>query len=85
MFPTTLSERLDSLIDDLILEGGVESASLASILLASKDSMNRNYLGALSRQVWAANNELNAEYARKQAMRALIDSADTPCECCQTA
>ena len=58
MFPAPLSERLDALIDDLIMEGGIESASLASILLAAKDSVKSDYHVSLSRRVWAANNDL---------------------------
>jgi hypothetical protein len=58
MFPVALSERLDALIDDLIMDGGVESASLASILLAAKDSLKTDELVTLSRRIWAVNNEL---------------------------
>ena len=61
MFPAALSERLDALIDDLIMDGGVEAASLASILLAARDSVKRDCLVTLSRRVWSANNELQAE------------------------
>lgn len=67
MFSAVLSERLDTLIDDLIMDGGVESASLASILLAAKDSVESDYLVTLSRKVWAANSELKSEYAQAQA------------------
>lgn len=59
MFSPTLSARLDVLIDDLILDGSVESASLASILLAAKDSVKRDYHVMLSRWVWAATNEMD--------------------------
>ena len=62
MFPAALSERLDAMIDDLIMDGGVEAASLASILLAAKDSLHGNFLVTLSRKVWTANNELKAEW-----------------------
>lgn len=62
MISAALSERLDTLIDELIMDGGVEAASLASILLAAKDSVNGGYHVMLSRRVWAANNELIAEY-----------------------
>ena len=61
MFPAPLSEKLDALIDDLIMEGGIEAASLASILLAAKDSVNSDYYVSLSRRVWAANNDLREE------------------------
>lgn len=64
MFPAELGERLDVLIDDLIMDGGVESASLASILLAAKDSVRRDDLVTLSRQVWWANTELQSAFER---------------------
>lgn len=64
MFPAALSERLDALIDDLIMDGGVESASLASILLAAKDAVKSDYVVTLSRRVWVANNDLKASDAR---------------------
>ena len=61
MFPCTLNERLDSLIDDLIMNGGIEAASLASILIAAKDSLKCDYHVTLSRWVWAAVNEMKPE------------------------
>lgn len=66
MFPAALNDRVDALIDDLILDGGVEAASIASILLAARDSVTRNDLVSLSRRVWSANNELLAAHAGKQ-------------------
>jgi hypothetical protein len=60
MIPPALSKRLDA----LILDGGVEAASIASILLAAKDSVERDYHVTLSRRVWAANDELLAEFER---------------------
>lgn len=80
MFSAVLSDRLDTLIDDLILDGGVESASLASILLAAKDSVESKYLVTLSRQVWAANNELRAEYALGRAWGG-VSGVDGPPAC----
>ncbi|MGE3818006.1 MAG: hypothetical protein AB7I30_01085 [Isosphaeraceae bacterium] len=61
MFPATLSDRLDAMIDELIMDGSIESASLVSILLAAKDSLKSDTLLTLSRTVWAANNDLRAE------------------------
>ena len=72
MLPRELSERVDVLIDDLIMDSGVEAASLASILLASKDSLKGNYLGTLSRRVWAASSELKAGYALEQAREPVL-------------
>jgi len=82
MFPVVLSERLDVLIDDLIMDGGVEAASLASILLAAKDSVKSDYLVTLSRRVWAANNELKSEFALDQARRGQLGDGVTPRPCC---
>jgi hypothetical protein len=58
MFPARLRDRLDGLIDDLIVDGGFEAASLASILMAAKDSVKCDYHVALSRWVWAGVNEM---------------------------
>jgi hypothetical protein len=53
-----LSDRVEALINDLIDEGGLASASLASILLAAQDSLNQGYSLELSRRVWLVANEL---------------------------
>src|SRR5262249_25858239 len=55
--------------DDLIMDGGVEAASLASILLAAKDSVKSDYLVTLSRRGWAADNQLKSEVAPHPARR----------------
>ncbi len=65
MLCAALSDRLDGLIDELILDGGVEAASLASILLIAKDAVKKDYHVILSRRVWTANNELQAEFELK--------------------
>jgi hypothetical protein len=58
MFPRSLSDRVETLIDELIEEGGLDSASLASILVAAQDSVQHGYCPELSRQVWLASNAL---------------------------
>ncbi len=58
MFSVALNERLETLIDDLIMDGGLEAASLVTILLAAKDSIERADHVLLSRKVWTANDEL---------------------------
>jgi hypothetical protein len=72
MLPHALSERVDALIDDLIMDGGVDAASLGSILLASKDSLKGDYLVTLSRRVWLASSELKAGYALEQVRRSSL-------------
>lgn len=61
MIPPSLDRRLEGLINDLIEEGGVSSASLASILVAAQEAMHRGYHVALCRRVWSAACELEAE------------------------
>lgn len=60
MFHGTLSDRLETLVDELIEEEGVDSAALASILLAAQDSLNHGYCMELSRWVWLAAGKLRS-------------------------
>lgn len=75
MLPASLRKRLDALIDELIMDGGIESASLASILLTARDSVKRDDHVRLSRLVWAANNELLAGSPQDEADRSEKPSA----------
>jgi hypothetical protein len=58
MFPRPLSDRVQALIDDLIEEGGLATASLAAIFLAAQEAVNHGYFLELSQRVWLASNEL---------------------------
>jgi hypothetical protein len=58
MFSRALNARVETLINELIEEGGLDTASLASILVAAQDSVNHGYSVELSRRVWMASNEL---------------------------
>lgn len=78
MFPAALTARIDALIDELIMDGGVEAASLASILLTAKDAVARADHVTLSRKVWSANNELLAAPGKGAPAR---PSLATPCRC----
>ncbi len=61
MSPRSLSDRVETLINELIEEEGIDSSALASILLAVQDSLNRGYCVELSRRVWSAASELRSE------------------------
>jgi hypothetical protein len=53
------NERLDTLVDDLIGDGGVETAFLASIVMTAQDSIRKGEHVALSRRLWGAHNDMN--------------------------
>jgi hypothetical protein len=58
MASSTVLHRIDSLIDELLNDGEVSSSSLASILMAARDSVRDGYHVALARRIWDANNDL---------------------------
>jgi hypothetical protein len=58
MVPRSLCDRIDTLVDELIENGGLDSAALASILVAARDSVDQGYCMELSRRVWVAATEL---------------------------
>src|SRR5690348_12319430 len=58
MTSSRVLHRIDSLIDDLLNDGELSSSSLASILMAARDSVRDGYHVALARRIWDANNDL---------------------------
>jgi hypothetical protein len=51
-------DRVDLLIDELLNDGELSSSSLASILMAARESVRDGYHVALARRIWDAHNEL---------------------------
>jgi hypothetical protein len=51
-------DRVDSLIDDLLNDSNLSSSSLASILMAARESVREGYHIALARRIWDASNDL---------------------------
>jgi hypothetical protein len=51
MVPGSLNERVETLIDDLIEDGGLASGSLASVLLAAREAVHDGYGLEFSRRV----------------------------------
>jgi hypothetical protein len=51
-------DRVDSLIDDLLNDSSLSSSSLASILMAARESVRDGYHVALARRIWDASNDL---------------------------
>lgn len=58
MGPTKVLHRIDNLIDDLLNDGDLSSSSLASMLMAARDSVRDGYHVALARRIWDASNDL---------------------------
>jgi hypothetical protein len=52
MISAGLVERLDALTNDLLLEGTVETALLASILQRAQDSLANGTLAMLCARLW---------------------------------
>jgi hypothetical protein len=51
-------DQIDSLIDDLLNDTDLSASSLASMLMAVRDSVRDGYHVALARRIWNANNDL---------------------------
>jgi hypothetical protein len=62
MLSEKVLDRLDSLIDDLLQESDLPASSLASILMAARDSVQEGYHVALARRVWDASNSIRDHY-----------------------
>jgi hypothetical protein len=58
MASTRILTQLDSLIDDLLNDAELSSSSLASILMAARESVQDGYHVALARRIWDASNDL---------------------------
>jgi hypothetical protein len=61
MGSTQVLHQIDSLIDDLLNDGELSSSSLASMLMAARDSVKDGYHVALARRIWDANNVLKGQ------------------------
>jgi len=66
MGPSKILAQVDSLIDDLLNDANLSSSSLASILMAARDSVRDGYHVALARRTWDASNELKLRQCRRE-------------------
>jgi hypothetical protein len=58
MTSTKVLDQIDSLIDDLLNDSDLSASSLASMLMAARDSVRDGYHVALARRIWDANNDI---------------------------
>jgi hypothetical protein len=54
------------LIDDLLNDSDLSSSSLASILMAARESVREGYHVALARRIWDASNDLKLRNSPSQ-------------------
>jgi hypothetical protein len=79
MTTSTILDRIDSLIDELLNDSNLSSSSLASILMAARESVQDGYHVALARRLWDANNDLRErEHSREQALPNIHRCPDCP-------
>ncbi len=76
MGSTRVLHRIDSLIDDLLNDGELSSSSLASMLMAARDSVRDGYHVALARRIWDANNQLKGRGQVRTRYRLDVPVAD---------
>ncbi len=63
MDSTKVLDQLDSLIDDLLNDSDLPASSLASMLMAARDSVKDGYHFALARRVCDASNAMRDRYS----------------------
>ena len=68
--------RIDSLIDDLVNDGDLSASSLASMLMAARDSVRDGYHVALARRIWDANNDLKCRQRTRGRYRLDVPAMD---------
>lgn len=76
MESTRVLYQIDSLIDDLLNDGQLSSSSLASMLMAARDSVREGYHVALARRIWDATNDLKSQGQQRPRYRVDVPVAD---------
>lgn len=76
MGPSTVLHQIDSLIDELLNDGEVSSSTLASMLMAARDSVRDGYHVALARRIWDASNDLKTRDRPRSRYRLDVPAID---------
>jgi hypothetical protein len=76
MDSTKVLGQLDSLIDDLLNDSDLPASSLASMLMAARDSVKDGYHFALARRVCDASNAIRDRYATEVCIMSSSFEAD---------
>ena len=76
MGSSTVLHQIDSLIDELLNDGEVSSSTLASMLMAARDSVRDGYHVALARRIWDASNDLKGRDRPRSRYRLDVPAID---------
>jgi hypothetical protein len=57
--PASVLRRIDALIDELLNESDLACSSVASIMMAARESVRDGYHVALARRIWDIHNDLS--------------------------
>ena len=76
MESTRVLHQIDSLIDDLLNDGELSSSSLASMLMAARESVRDGYHVALARRIWDATNDLKGHGPVRSRYRVDVPAID---------
>ncbi len=63
MDSTKVLDQLDSMIDELLNQSDLPASSLASMLMAARDSVKDGYHVALARRVWDVSHAIRDQYS----------------------
>lgn len=70
MDSTKVLGQLDTLIDDLLCQSDLPASSLASMLMAARDSVSHGYHVALARRIWDVSNSIKDQYVAEAGLPA---------------
>jgi hypothetical protein len=78
MDSTRVLSQLDSMIDELLNQSDLPASSLASILMAARDSVKDGYHVALARRVWNASQAIRDHYSSSHELPEPLSSVFGP-------
>jgi hypothetical protein len=80
LVPHCLNEQIEMLIDELIEDGNVATASLASIFMAAQAAVAGGYDVALCRHVWMASRDFETSLKKGPLRHDTSELLDPICQ-----
>jgi hypothetical protein len=78
MDSTKVLDQLDTMIDELLNQSDLPASSLASMLMAARDSVKDGYHVALARRVWDASHAIRDQYSPSHELSEPLSSVCGP-------